>query len=145
MELRLDGRRGLAQVLLDFLARWEERTGIAVAVWAVPGVDVPRRVSEVVLATVREAFDNVERHGRARTVSIALTVGSRGLRLTISDDGAGFAPGAAGRGQIVMKAGLAGIGGTLKINSVVGGGTTVSAAVPSAAMDRSARGEERLL
>ncbi|MEV0383980.1 hypothetical protein [Nonomuraea sp. NPDC050643] len=112
-----------AQALENYLERWEERTGIAVEVWALPDGDVPPRVAEAVLATVREAFDNVERHSRARTACIAVTVGRRGLRLTISDDGAGAA-------GLIMRSGLTEVAGTLKINSVPGSGTTVSAAVP---------------
>ncbi|MFI7642403.1 sensor histidine kinase [Nonomuraea sp. NPDC049400] len=130
MQLRLDGQRGLSQVLEDYLTRWEDRTGIAVEVWALPGREVPAPVAEAVVATVREAFDNVERHSRARTASIAVTAGARGLRLTISDDGVGFPLETEGRGLLAMKAGLARISGTLKINSVLGGGTTVSAVAP---------------
>ncbi|MEV4113769.1 ATP-binding protein [Nonomuraea sp. NPDC049695] len=130
MQLHLDEQRGLSQLLEDYLRQWEERTGIAVEVWALPGGNVPSQVAEVVLTTVREALDNVERHSKARTVSVAVTAGARGLRLTISDDGAGFPLGTEGRGLRVMKAGLANISGVLKINSVLGGGTTVSAVAP---------------
>ncbi|MEV1173615.1 ATP-binding protein [Nonomuraea sp. NPDC049784] len=130
MQLHLDGQRLLSQLLEDYLGQWEDRTGIAVEVWALPGGDVPPPVAEAVLATVREAFDNVERHSGARTVSIAVTAGARGLRLTVSDDGVGFPLEAEGRGLRAMKAGMAKISGTLQINSVLGAGTTVSAVAP---------------
>ncbi|MCK2217668.1 hypothetical protein MF672_028315 [Actinomadura sp. ATCC 31491] len=137
MELELDGRR-LARALEDHLARWRERTGIAVEVWALPAGDVPRAVAETVLLTVREALANVERHSGAATVAVALTAGRRGLRLTISDDGFGFEHRTAGRGLRVMRAGFAGIGGRLTVNGVPGGGTTVRGEVPRAALDRAA-------
>ncbi|WP_433431349.1 sensor histidine kinase [Nonomuraea sp. CA-141351] len=91
---------------------------------------MPPPVAEAVLATVREAFDNVERHNGARTVSPAVTAGARGLRLTVSDDGVGFPLETEGRGPRAMKAGMAKISGTLRINSVLGAGTTVSAVAP---------------
>jgi signal transduction histidine kinase len=134
MELRLDGRRRLSQVLQDYLTHWSDRTGIGVEVWALPEGDVPHRIAEALLATVREAFDNVERHSRAGTVSIAVTLGPSGLRMTISDDGIGFPPGTAGRGQIVMRANFMEISGALSINSVPGAGTTISAVVPRKAL-----------
>ncbi|MFI7641005.1 sensor histidine kinase [Nonomuraea sp. NPDC049400] len=109
-------------------------TGIAVEVWALPKGDIPDAVARNVYAAVREALANVERHSRARTVSIALTLGKSGLRLTVSDDGCGFSPGTTGRGLSAMKAYFAEMGGDLTVNGVPGGGTTVSGIVPPRAL-----------
>ncbi len=128
------GDRGLSQMLEDHFAEWSERTGIAVEVWALPQREVPAHVAGNVYATVREALDNVARHSRARVVSIALTVGRSGLRLTVSDDGHGFPPGTTGRGLVAMRAYFAEIGGRLTVNPVPGGGTTVSGFVPAEAL-----------
>lgn len=131
-DTRMRGGQSLAEALESHLAAWSERTGITVEVWALPATDVPSRVAAGVLAAVREALDNVERHSGARVVSVAVTTGKRGLRMTVSDHGRGFAPenGGTGRGICRMRAAFAEIGGTLSVGSVPGEGTTVTGVVP---------------
>ncbi|WP_127931762.1 sensor histidine kinase [Nonomuraea polychroma] len=125
------GGQSLAEALESYLAEWSERTGIAVETWALPATDVPSRVFSSVMATMREALDNVEQHSRARTVSIAVTVGKSGLRMTVSDNGQGFPATEAGRGIARMRAAFAEVGGTLSVNSVLGEGTTITGVVPT--------------
>jgi signal transduction histidine kinase len=129
-ELRMRGRRRLAEALQDELAGWSERTGIRVETWALPQGPVPPRIADAVLAAVAEALSNVERHSGASTVSIAVTVAPSGLRMTVSDDGRGFSGFAAGRGIRAMRARFAEVGGSLRVTSVPGEGTTVSGVVP---------------
>lgn len=124
------GGQSLAEALESYLAEWSERTGIAVETWALPGTDVPSRVSRSVMTAMREALDNVERHSRARTVSIAVTAGKSGLRMTVSDNGRGFSAPGAGRGIARMRAAFAEVGGSLSVNSVHGEGTTITGVVP---------------
>lgn len=124
------GDRGLAEVLEEQLDEWSRRTGIAVEVWALPSRQVPARVAGNVIRTIHEALANVERHSGARTVSIALTVGRSGLRLTVSDDGRGFVTGTGGRGLVAMRACFAELGGILSVNPVSGAGTTVTGVIP---------------
>ncbi|WP_067183757.1 sensor histidine kinase [Microtetraspora niveoalba] len=132
-ELRIRPNGDLASALRDYLTEWSERSGIAVEIWALPVTAVPGRVARVVYTTLVEALSNVERHSRARQVSVAVTAGKAGLRMTVSDDGAGFAvdevgPGSA-RGLAAMRARFAEAGGMLTINSVPGGGTTVTGVI----------------
>ncbi|GAA0357357.1 hypothetical protein GCM10009530_03250 [Microbispora corallina] len=133
-DVRLREGGGLSRVLEDYLSDWTERSGIAVEVWALPSRPIPGDVAKAVYATVVEALTNVERHSHARLVSIAITVGRSGLRMTVSDDGAGFAqdsPGRlAGRGLAAMRAHFAEVGGALTVNTVAGGGTTVTGVIP---------------
>ncbi|WP_344214437.1 sensor histidine kinase [Nonomuraea bangladeshensis] len=132
------GGQSLAEALESYLAEWGERSGIAVEIWALPAGEVPAGVCAGVMTAMREALDNVERHSGARTVSIAVTAGSGGLRVTVSDDGRGFhgagtghAEGrAAGQGIARMRAAFAEVGGSLSVNSVPGEGTTVTGVVP---------------
>lgn len=133
-DVRMRGDRGLAQLLEDHLLEWSERTGITVEIWALPRRQVPPPVAEGVREVVREALDNVARHSGARVVSIALTVGRSGLRLTVSDDGRGFERGTTGRGLVAMHARFAELGGRLTVNPVPGAGTTVSGVVPAEAL-----------
>ncbi|TDC10242.1 hypothetical protein E1267_05280 [Nonomuraea longispora] len=83
-----------------------------------------------VMTTMGEALSNVERHSRAKTVSIAVTAGRSGLRLTVSDDGKGFPAPVTGRGIARMRAAFAEIGGSLSVNTVPGEGTTVTGVAP---------------
>ncbi|WP_103957826.1 sensor histidine kinase [Nonomuraea solani] len=124
------GGQSLAEALENYLAEWSERTGIVVETWALPATDVPARVSSGVMVAMTEALSNVELHSRARVVSIAVTVGKSGLRLTVSDNGQGFPAAGAGRGIARMRAAFAEMGGSLSVNSVHGEGTTVSGMVP---------------
>ncbi|MEO3813504.1 ATP-binding protein [Sphaerisporangium sp. B11E5] len=121
------GRRGLSQAIEDYLSEWSDRTGITVEVWALPTARVPTPVADAVYAVVLEALSNVERHSGAHTLSLALTTGRSGLKLTISDNGVGFTPGTrTGRGLDAMKRRFSDVGGTLTINTVVGEGTTIT-------------------
>ncbi|MFI6295631.1 sensor histidine kinase [Nonomuraea sp. NPDC050790] len=124
------GGRGLAEELEGFLGDWGERTGITVETWALPATEVPQPIARAVLAAIEEALANVERHSGARVVSVAVTVGRSGLRMTVSDDGDGFHAANAGRGITRMRARFAEIGGSLSVNSVRGEGTTVTGVVP---------------
>ncbi|GGS64293.1 hypothetical protein GCM10010156_24200 [Planobispora rosea] len=129
-ELRIREGRSLAQALEEHLADWSGRTGVSVEIWALPTHDAPPRLARAVLATLGEALSNVERHSGAKLVSIAVTLGSSGLRMTVSDHGRGFAGPAEGRGISAMRVHLNEAGGTLSVNGVPGGGTTVTAVVP---------------
>jgi len=131
-ETRMRGGESLAEALEGHLAEWSRRTGISVETWALPGSDVPPRVARRVLAVLAEALDNVARHSEARTVSIAVTVGRGGLRMTVSDHGKGFRQPQEGGGIGRMRAALADLGGSLSVNSVPGEGTTVTGVVPRA-------------
>ncbi len=120
----------LAQALEACLSDWSQRTGITVEIWALPDADVPPSTAQAVLAAMREALANVESHSGATTVSIAVTTGGRGLRLTARDHGRGFDPATAARGIARMRAAFTEIGGALTVNSVRGEGTTVTGVVP---------------
>lgn len=134
-EVRIREGEGLSRALEEYFAEWTERSGIVVELWALPRGEVPPDVAKAVYATVVEALTNVERHSHARHVSVAITLGAAGLRMTVSDDGAGFdldrAGRYGGRGLAAMRAHFAEVGGTLTINSVAGGGTTITGIVPA--------------
>ncbi|WP_406674853.1 hypothetical protein WBK31_12355 [Nonomuraea sp. N2-4H] len=119
-----------APSLEERLEEWSLRTGVKVEVWALPGRALPGRVDGLVHGVVGDVLEEVERQGRARTVCVALTVGSSGLRLTMSDDGHGMAA----EPYEARRAEVARLGGGLTVNAVRGEGTTVSLAVPARAL-----------
>ncbi|WP_146607615.1 sensor histidine kinase [Spongiactinospora gelatinilytica] len=129
-EVGVEAAQTLAQALATHLERWSERTGIKVETWALPTTDVEAYITRSVLAAVREALANVERHSGAETVSVAVTVGATGLRMTISDDGMGSDAPVEGRGIELMRTAFANADGDLDFNFVPGGGVTVTGAIP---------------
>lgn len=78
----------------------------------------------------QEAVANAIRHSHARFVSVVLEPHGRGVSLTISDDGSGFAAApavtAAGKGFRMMRLRAASIGARLDVCSAVGRGTSVT-------------------
>ena len=83
------------------------------------------------LRIISEAISNAVRHGEASQISIRLARGDEvGLRLTISDDGAGFDPleagdGNGGLGLRGMRERAERMGGRLEVSSSPGTGTTL--------------------
>lgn len=94
---------------------------------------IPPTVAEALLRVVREATGNAVRHGAARRVTVRLGCDNRSLRLTIVDDGGGFAPEGVcqGFGLRSMRERVEALGGQLDVRSQQGRGTTVEAVVPT--------------
>lgn len=96
---------------------------------------LPANVELVLYRIVQEALSNVARHANASRVLVRLTGRGRALRLLVEDDGCGFDveatrhSRASGLGLFGMEERLALVGGTLRVESVVGEGTWVSAEV----------------
>jgi PAS domain S-box-containing protein len=134
---------GLIGALRTHSASLSGRIGLPVVVEA----DLPTRpaieVEETLYRIAQEALHNVVKHAGARSVRVQVAVVGDEVRLTVTDDGRGFDPGAVPDGHL----GLAGmrsraerLGGTLVMTASPGRGTTVDAAVPFA--PRVADGED---
>ncbi|MEU1877129.1 ATP-binding protein [Streptosporangium sp. NPDC020072] len=128
--------RTLARALEEHLTGWARDNDVTVEIWALPARDVPAEVTGALLATLEEALSNVLRHSGADVVSVAVTLGQSGLRMTVSDNGAGVYGSAVGRGVAAMRGHFAGVGGTLSVKGVPGGGTTVTGTVPIGRLGR---------
>jgi signal transduction histidine kinase len=90
--------------------------------------------AEVMLLRVcQEALSNVRKHAGASRATILLAYGEAEVRLVISDDGAGFDPGAAcaGYGLRGMRTRAAEAGGSFGVRSAPREGTAVSVTVPA--------------
>jgi PAS domain S-box-containing protein len=100
---------------------------------------VPRNLSADVslclFRVLQEALQNVAKHSQATMVNVEVYEGSGFLRLSISDDGVGFAPSIAkaklGIGLISMRERLHLVGGKFIIAANPGSGTRIEATVPS--------------
>jgi signal transduction histidine kinase len=90
-----------------------------------------------VLAIVQEALINAHRHGCARHATVRLKAVGRDVTVEISDEGAGFDPGAVPRegryGLAIMEERARMAGGQLALDSVPGHGTRVTVYLPGAA------------
>ena len=84
--------------------------------------------SEVVLLRVaQEAFANVRKHAEASTVTVDMLRTDTGVRLSVTDDGTGFAFDriSTGFGLRGMRERAEQVGGTMAVSSRPGRGTTV--------------------
>jgi PAS domain S-box-containing protein len=81
---------------------------------------------------VQEALNNVIKHAHTDRARVELAGTPRGLRLEVSDDGAGFHPAGrgGGLGLVGMQERLTLIGGQVVVDSRSGGGTRINVKVP---------------
>ena len=91
-------------------------------------------VKEAVYRIAQEAFHNTVKHARANSVELEMECGPSALILKVSDDGVGFDP----RGDFPGHLGLRSmreraqrLGGTLKVEAILGSGTTIRAHIPT--------------
>ncbi len=92
-------------------------------------IEIGGEVETVLAMTLREAVTNVLRHAQAGRVEVELGENEGRLRLTIADDGRGGIE-SHGNGLAGMRERLVAIGGTLEIDSPLGGGTRLLVRAP---------------
>lgn len=79
-----------------------------------------------------ESLTNAAKHSNASRCTLTLAASDGALTLTVTDDGVGGAHLGKGTGLLGLRDRLAGVDGTLEIDSPAGGGTSVSVNVPLA-------------
>jgi signal transduction histidine kinase len=127
--------RGIYPVLLTdaglgpALRSLAERCPVPAVVGAVPTRRWPDAVEQTCYFVVSEALANAAKHAEAASVAVELREAGGGLRVEVSDDGAGGAD-ASGSGLRGLADRVATLGGELTVRSPRGGGTRVSARVP---------------
>jgi signal transduction histidine kinase len=86
----------------------------------------PDRAQDV-LRIVQEGLNNATRHAQAKLVEVRLHERRGELRVVVTDDGVGFDPSETRRGLGIagMYERAARLGGTLRVESAVGRGTTI--------------------
>jgi signal transduction histidine kinase len=116
--------------------------GLASAYGATVDLDVAEvRADPETAATAawiaRESVSNALRHGGATRVTVAVHRDGATLRLTVEDDGFGFAPGEPGSAEGRQGFGLRSmreraelLGGELRVTSAPGAGTSLEAVLP---------------
>ena len=130
---------GLEAVLHDASTEFADRMGVSVKLACVQLTARLSADTELALYRIlQEALKNVERHARARHVTVRLTKQDDIVRLAINDDGIGFDPnhhparrkGKGGLGLLGMRERATYVGGTLIVKSALGKGTTIQTQIP---------------
>src|SRR5215210_7406764 len=129
----LEGR-SLPEALKTLVDRWEAQTGVATRFGTVNGSrPLPPRVEVALYRVCQEALTNVARHARASRVTVRLVVTPATVQLLVWDDGRGFDPSSAAddrHGIVGMRERVEILGGTMRIESTPGEGTSVEVTVP---------------
>lgn len=113
--------------------RLEERAGLRTHLLTLGELHVlDGEALGVLTRAVREALHNVEKHARAESVSVAISVDEGELTVAVIDDGVGFNPDPAssGTGLASTAESLARLGGMLDVEANPDGGTRWRARVP---------------
>lgn len=103
---------------------------------------VKRETASCLYAVAREGLQNVSKHARATRVAVVLAGGEGAVRLTISDNGIGFAPEAGsafGLGCVNMRERVRWVRGTFSLESRPGAGTRLAVEAPVAEEEWRAR------
>lgn len=129
---------GLIPTLQWYIDKFSKRTGIDVR-FAALDIDerLPVELEVHLYRIVQEALSNISRHAQAKKAKVSIRRYGSALQLSVDDDGKGFNPKDACRGNSGRGSGLIGmqeramhIGGTFKINSSIGRGTHIYVEVP---------------
>jgi two-component system NarL family sensor kinase len=130
---------GLVAVLRDTSTEFAERTDLSLKLaCAQLTVRLPSDAELALYRILQEALKNVEKHARARHVTVCLREQAAFVQLVIQDDGIGFDPdhhpdgrkGNGGLGLLSMRERATYVGGALKVKSVHRAGTVIEVRIP---------------
>ena len=129
---------GLEAALREYLRSAGAKFGLAARFKArgLEGTRLPTDVETALYRVVQEAMTNVVRHARATRVDVLVEHRSDRIMVMVEDDGVGFRPDRAQRGNhfglLGMKERAEALGGILTVESAPGAGTTVVVEAPIA-------------
>jgi signal transduction histidine kinase len=120
---------GYLSVLEGYLGRVRARSGLDIRVRAQEAARLPLIQERELFRITQEAVANIEKHARAKNVTISWRCDGQAAQLDVLDDGDGFPVGQAGRldsyGIVGMRERAASIGATLDVESEPGQGTRI--------------------
>lgn len=129
----LEGCR-LSDALAGVAERWSALNGIPAQVTTTGTArPIDQEAEFALLRAAQEALANVARHAHASRVGLTISYMENEVAVDVRDDGAGFDPALAGSGfgLVAMRQRIAALSGTLQVESEPGGGTAISACVPT--------------
>jgi signal transduction histidine kinase len=111
-----------------------KRTGLRVQVTAEENAsELPDEHKTCIYRVVQEALHNCARHAQAHNVTVEVREQPSQIVLTVEDDGRGFdARRVRGLGLVGMEERVHHLGGTLRVKSQPGAGTTIAVVLPLA-------------
>jgi signal transduction histidine kinase len=130
---------GLLAAVRNYAESQSFRSGVAIQVESNSDADdLPPELAIAAFRIVQESIHNALRHARASSIAVAMRHDLRRLSLSVTDDGRGFDVAEAMRratsgrhlGLLGMRERVESLGGTLKVDSGAGRGTTVHAVLP---------------
>lgn len=128
---------GLASALRQHVDRTARRAGFRASLQVEVGdLRLPAQIEAACFRLVQEAMNNIVRHARATEVIVTVVEGVDTVDVTVQDNGIGFDLRRVGAGRrtgigllgLYERAAMA--GGEVRVDSVQGAGTTVSASFP---------------
>jgi signal transduction histidine kinase len=129
----LDGCR-LSEAVAGVAERWSAMNGIPAQVTTTGTARPIQPEAEfALLRAAQEALANVAKHARASRVGLTISYMENEVALDVRDDGVGFDPVVSDRGfgLVAMRQRVAALSGRLQVESEPGGGTAISACVPT--------------
>ena len=130
---------GLAVGVRDFIDQFQRRTGLRVTTAInAEGLKVEERIAINVYRIIQEAFTNILKHSKSRSVDFRMREEGDRLLVRIKDDGVGFSLEEVsvreidrrGMGMFIIQERARAINGSLQIHSSPNQGTEVVLAVP---------------
>jgi signal transduction histidine kinase len=125
---------------LEILAReFSDHSGVEVKC-ALEPVNLEANAELMVYRLVQEAITNITKYAQARHVWVTLSMAGNQVEVSVRDDGIGFDPSKkpdSKYGLIGMRVRVEAEGGTLKVVSSAGNGTTVRALLPPSSLKTS--------
>jgi signal transduction histidine kinase len=125
--------RGLASALEDLAARFDSADlAVRAEVDPAAAAALPAPAAVGLYSVAAEAVTNAHRHARAASCVVRLERAGDGVRLQVTDDGAGIDPdGRPGVGLRAVRERAADLGGAARIGPGPEGGTVVEVTVPA--------------
>jgi signal transduction histidine kinase len=129
-------RLGLERALRQLAGRFHKMHPAAVRLrFGGSNGDLAKPAQEVIYRVAQECLQNITKHSKATHINLCLRSADKSIRLSVSDNGAGFSAEAAGNQP--MSFGLAGmreraslLGGTLAVRTAPGKGVKVTLVLP---------------
>jgi PAS domain S-box-containing protein len=130
---------GLSAVLRSARTEFADRTGVTVKLACMRlTARLPADTEMAIYRILQEALRNVEKHAKARRVTVRLSQQGAFVQLVINDDGIGFDPSRppaarkdrGGLGLLSMRERASYVGGTLKVKSLFRAGTEIEVRIP---------------
>ncbi|GLW89320.1 sensor histidine kinase [Actinokineospora globicatena] len=91
----------------------------------------PAPVETAVYFVCLEAVNNAHKHAVGAAIDVRLHTSPEGLHFSVRDDGPGFEVAGNGTGLVNLTTRLTDIGGTMRVDSGLGNGTTIAGFIPT--------------